>query len=64
MTLEPDRNALARYGLTVSDFATTVGREVRGTVSRDRIEIDGEELPLSLKALVRVRVATLNGCPF
>ncbi|HSE28039.1 MAG TPA: efflux RND transporter permease subunit, partial [Gemmatimonadales bacterium] len=50
VTLEPDRNALARYGLTVSDFATTVGREVRGTVSRDRIEIDGEELPLSLKA--------------
>jgi multidrug efflux pump subunit AcrB len=50
VTLEPDRNALARYGLSANDFAATVGREVRGTVSRDRIEIDGEELPLSLKA--------------
>jgi multidrug efflux pump subunit AcrB len=50
VTLEPDRSALARYGLTASDFAATVSREVRGPVSRDRVEIDGEELPLSLKA--------------
>ncbi|HJS46453.1 MAG TPA: efflux RND transporter permease subunit, partial [Gemmatimonadales bacterium] len=50
VTLEPDRNALARYGLTAGDFARTVGREVRGPVSRERIEVDGEDLPLSLKA--------------
>ena len=50
VTLEPDRPALARFGLSSADFASAVGREVRGPVSRDRVEIDGEELPLSLKA--------------
>ena len=50
VTLEPDRPALARFGLSSADFAAAVGREVQGPVNRDRVEIDGEELPLSLKA--------------
>ncbi|MGE5091192.1 MAG: efflux RND transporter permease subunit [Bacillota bacterium] len=50
VTLEPDRAALARYGLTATDFARAVAREVRGPVGRQAIEINGEETSVTLKA--------------
>jgi len=50
VTLVPDRAALARHGLAAGDFARAVSREVQGAVGSERIEIDGEELPLRLKA--------------
>ena len=43
VTLDPDRAALARYGLTARDFAGAVAREVRGRSARTMIEIGGEE---------------------
>ncbi|MEJ7811852.1 MAG: efflux RND transporter permease subunit [Gemmatimonadaceae bacterium] len=50
VTLEPDRGALARYGVTASQFRDAVAREVRGPVGLQRIEIAGEEIPVTLKA--------------
>ncbi len=50
VTLEPDRAALARYGLTTTDFARAITREVRGPVGQQAIEINGEETNVSLKA--------------
>ena len=50
VTLEPDRAALARFGVTARDFAAAVSREVRGAVGQQRLEIGGEELPVSLKS--------------
>jgi multidrug efflux pump subunit AcrB len=49
-TLEPDRNALARYGVSATELAQAVSREVRGPVGRQLLEIGGEEIPVSLKA--------------
>ncbi|HJP55543.1 MAG TPA: efflux RND transporter permease subunit [Gemmatimonadales bacterium] len=50
VTLEPDRAALARYGLTATDFARAITREVRGPVGSQPIEINGEETNVTLKA--------------
>ena len=50
VSLEPDRQALARYGLTARDFASAVSREVRGAVEQQRLEINGDELPVSVKS--------------
>lgn len=36
-------------------------RAVKGFVAEFK---DAQDLPMTLKALVRVRVAKLNGCPF
>ncbi len=49
VTLEPDRDALARHGITGAELAAAVAREVRGPAGSQRIEIDGEELPVRLK---------------
>jgi len=49
VTLEPDRDALARHGITGAELAAAVAREVRGPAGSQRIEIDGEELPVTLK---------------
>lgn len=48
--LDPDRAALARYGVTARDFATAVAREVRGAVGQQRLEIGGDELPVQVKS--------------
>ncbi len=48
--LTPDRAALARAGVTSRDFASTVAREVQGAVGGQRLEFDGEETTVSLKA--------------
>jgi multidrug efflux pump subunit AcrB len=51
ITLEPDRAALGRYGLTARDLAGAVAREVRGPVgSSERLEIGGRELQVTIKA--------------
>ena len=50
VTLDPDRDALARYGITAAQFTQAVAREVRGPVGRQLIEIGGDEVPVTLKA--------------
>ncbi len=50
VVLRPDRAALARYGLTASDLAAAVGREVAGTLGGQRMLIGADELQVSLKA--------------
>lgn len=50
VVLEPERAMLARYGITSSQFAAGVARAVRGAVGGKRIEIDGEEMPVTIKA--------------
>ncbi len=48
--LTPDREALARVGLTSRDFAAAIAREIRGAVGGQRLEFDGEDILVSLKA--------------
>jgi HAE1 family hydrophobic/amphiphilic exporter-1 len=50
VTLEPDRDALARFGVTAQEFTAAVRREVSGSVGGQRLEIGGEEIPVSVKA--------------
>src|SRR6185369_10005654 len=50
VTLEPDRGALARYQLTSTDLRDAVQREIRGPTGGIRLEIAGEEIPVSVKA--------------
>lgn len=50
VTLEPDRAVLARYGLTARDLAGAVSRQVSGAAGATRIELDGEEVRVTLKA--------------
>ncbi len=51
VTLDPDRDALARYGVTAQAFTGAVFREVRGASGGQRLEIGGEEIPVSVKTL-------------
>jgi HAE1 family hydrophobic/amphiphilic exporter-1 len=50
VTLEPDREALHRHGVTAQEFAAAVAREVRGPVGRLLLEVDGDELPVTVKS--------------
>ncbi len=50
VTIEPNRAALERYGVTAADFSRAVSREVRGPVGRQLLEIGGEEIPVTVKA--------------
>lgn len=50
VTLEPDRAALQRHGVTSQEFAAAVFREVRGPAGGQRLEIDGDELPITVKS--------------
>jgi HAE1 family hydrophobic/amphiphilic exporter-1 len=50
VTLEPDRDALHRHGVTSQEFAAAVAREVRGPVGRLLLAIDGDELPVTVKS--------------
>jgi multidrug efflux pump subunit AcrB len=59
VTLDPDRDALARYGVTAQTFTGAVAREVRGPVGGQRLEIGGEEIPVSVKT-VGARERTLD----
>ena len=51
VTLEPDRASLARYGVSAMQLAQAVSREVRGAVGRELVEIGGDELPVTVKAV-------------
>jgi hydrophobic/amphiphilic exporter-1 (mainly G- bacteria), HAE1 family len=50
VVLEPDRASLARSGLTATDFSQAVAREVRGAVGGTKVELDGEEVTVTVKA--------------
>ncbi len=50
IALRPDRAALARHGLTATDLARAVGREVAGPVSGTQLVLGGEEVRVSVKA--------------
>ena len=49
VTLNPDRAALARFGLTARDLAAAVNREVRGPVGATELEIGGEKILVNVK---------------
>lgn len=51
VAIEPDRAALARFGLTSDDFNRAVSREMRGQVGAQPLEIGGDEIPVNVKAL-------------
>jgi hydrophobic/amphiphilic exporter-1 (mainly G- bacteria), HAE1 family len=51
VAIEPDRAALARYGLTTAQFGAAVGREMRSSVGARNLEIAGDEIPVNVKAL-------------
>jgi HAE1 family hydrophobic/amphiphilic exporter-1 len=50
VTLEPNRTAMAAFGVTAQDFASAVQREVSGRFGSTPLEIGGEELPVSVKS--------------
>lgn len=50
VTIAPDREALARFGLTSRDLQRAVQREVAGNVGGMQLDIGGEEIPVLLKA--------------
>ena len=50
VVLDPDRPALARYGVTATALAQAVSREVRGPVGGQLLAINGDELPVTVKA--------------
>ncbi len=50
VTIQPDRAALERYGVTAAAFSAAVAREVRGPVGRQLLEIGGDEIPVTVKA--------------
>lgn len=50
VALTPNRPALARAGLTAQQFSAAVGREVRGDQGTVRMEFEGEETRVALKA--------------
>lgn len=51
VTIEPNRAALARFGLTSADLGSAITREIRGAVGAQVLEIGGDEIPVSVKAL-------------
>lgn len=51
VTIEPDRAALARFGLTSADLGAAITREIRGQVGAQMLEIGGDEIPVQVKAL-------------
>jgi len=51
VAIEPDRAALARFGLTSQDLGFAVGREIRTQVGAVLLEIGGDEIPVNVKAI-------------
>ncbi|HET7603638.1 MAG TPA: efflux RND transporter permease subunit [Gemmatimonadales bacterium] len=49
VVLDPDRDALARYGVTAGDFAGSVARELAGGPTAMKLQIGEEELPVSVQ---------------
>ncbi len=50
VTLEPDRAVLARYGLTARSLAAAVASQVSGASGATWLELEGEEVRVTLKA--------------
>ena len=50
VALAPDRAALARAGVTAQAFSQAVAREIRGAVGGQKLELDEEEVTVSVKA--------------
>ena len=50
VALAPDRFALARAGMTAADFGRAIQREVRGATGGQRLELDGDEVTVNVKA--------------
>jgi len=50
VALDPDRGALSRAGVTATDFAAAVAREVRGQQGGMRLELEGDEVLVTVKA--------------
>jgi multidrug efflux pump subunit AcrB len=50
VAIEPDRDALARFGLTAQDLSAGIAREMRGPIGAQLLEIGGEEIPVSVKS--------------
>ena len=50
VTIEPDRAALARFGLTSLDLSAAISREMRTSVGAQMLEIGGDEIPVYVKA--------------
>ena len=50
VTLTPDRGALARYGISASQFAAAIQREVTGGTGGQTLSIGGEEIQVALKS--------------
>jgi multidrug efflux pump subunit AcrB len=48
--LTPNRPALAKAGITSRDFAAAINREIRGSAGGLRLEFEGEETQVDLKA--------------
>ncbi len=51
VTLVPDRAAMARFGVTAAQVTNSVSREIRGVGGSQLLEINGDELRVSIKAL-------------
>jgi multidrug efflux pump subunit AcrB len=49
VVLDPDRAALARYGVTAGDFASAVARELAGGATAMKLQVGEEELPVSVQ---------------
>ena len=50
VTLEPDRSALSRFGVTSAELSAAVARELRGSSGAVPLEIGGEEIKVSVKS--------------
>jgi HAE1 family hydrophobic/amphiphilic exporter-1 len=50
VALEPDRGSLAQAGMTADDFARAIQREIRGPTGGQRLELEGDEITVSVKA--------------
>jgi len=50
-TIAPDRAALARFGVSAQQFGYAIAREIRGPAGTQRLEIDGDEMPVTLKSV-------------
>jgi multidrug efflux pump subunit AcrB len=49
VTLDPDRAALGRYGVTATELAGAIAREIGGAAGQQVVDIDGEEFPVTVK---------------
>lgn len=50
VTIEPDRAALARHGITARDLSDAVLRETRGGGGSIQLEVGGDEVDVAIKA--------------